>query len=168
MTMLILIASITFSGCSETAFMSAEERAQYDAQQAENRRIRLEQEAERKRLRAKEIRQATGGECDAEPCYAEYKLRVSFEVTCQNYGHRKSTAAFNQCVGMERNNYERQQQLEQMEREAAYRARQAEEDARRRHNKGIMRDLQRGLAENTRRTIERNNQALRDLQNTGW
>ena len=120
--------------------MSAEERAQYDAQQAENRRIRLEQEAERKRLRAKEIRQATGGECDAEPCYAEYKLRVSFEVTCQNYGHRKSTAAFNQCVGMERNNYERQQQLEQMEREARSRDAAAREDARRKHNQAVLRD----------------------------
>ena len=140
MTMLILIGSITFTGCSETAFMSSEKRAEYDAQQAENRRIRLEQEAERKRLRAKEIRQATGGECDAEPCYAEYKLRVSFEVTCQNYGHRKSTAAFNQCVGMERNNYERQQQLEQMEREARSRDAAAREDARRKHNKAVLRD----------------------------
>ena len=139
MTMLILIASITFSGCSETAFMSAEERAQYDAQQAENRRIRLEQAAERKRLRAKKIRQATGGECDAEPCYAEYKLRVSFEVTCQNYGHRKSTAAFNQCVGMERNNYERQQQIQRMEAEAASRARRAE---RRAHNRQVQQNIE--------------------------
>ena len=119
--------------------MSAEERAQYDAKQAENRRIRLEQEAERKRLRAKEIRQATGGECDAEPCYAEYKLRVSFEVTCQNYGHRKSTAAFNQCVGMERNNYERQQQIQRMEAEAASRARRAE---RRAHNRQVLQNIE--------------------------
>ena len=143
--------------------MSAEERAQYDAQQAENRRIRLEQEAERKRLRAKEIRQATGGECDAEPCYAEYKLRVSFEVTCQNYGHRKSTAAFNQCVGMERNNYERQQQLEQMEREAIARDQEMERQARKRNRQALMRESDRQASEDLQRLIRQQSENLQRI-----
>jgi len=148
MTMLILIASITFSGCSETAFMSAEERAEYY-------RVKRIKAAEERRQKVERYKRETGGECETRSCYTKYKLRVRFETICVNYGHRKNTAAFNQCVGMERNNYERQQQLERMEEEAAA----AREDARRKHNQAVLRDAFRSnkpcfiQGENSRRLL---------------
>ncbi|MDB2421101.1 hypothetical protein N9X05_03640 [Paracoccaceae bacterium] len=140
MTMLILIASLTFAGCSDTAFMNADERAEYY-------RVKRIKAAEEQRQKVERYKRETGGECETRSCYTKYKLRVRFETICVNYGHRKNTAAFNQCVGMERNNYERQQQLEWMEKEAAaaaYRAEKARKDE-------FIRDLQRNLRQSSRR-----------------
>ncbi len=128
--MLILIGGFALNGCSETAFMNAEERAEYNRVQQAQAEERRRQYEEQKRKQKERIRQATGGKCETESCYSEYKLRLSFETTCENYGHRQNTAAFNQCVGMEINNYERDQQLERMERQVASRAAEAREEAR--------------------------------------
>jgi len=68
-------------------------------------------------------------------------LELSFEGTCKSYGHRENTASFNQCVGMERYNYKREQKLEQMARDTDRRAREAEENARRRHNKRVLMNI---------------------------
>jgi hypothetical protein len=128
---LILIVFLTTTGCSElvsygiisdTALMNAEERAEHD-------RLERQKAAEAKRQRVERYRRETGGQCETKTCYSAYKLRISFEETCKNYGHRQDTAAFNQCVGMEINNYEREQQLKQMEAASIARDRQVARDA---------------------------------------
>lgn len=72
---------------------------------------------------------------------AEYEkvLQLNFETTCKNYGYKRNTAAFNQCVGLERNNYERQLQLEQIEADGIARDREA---ARKLSNAQLMRGIE--------------------------
>ena len=126
--MLILISSLALTACSETAFMNERERAEYNRikQIQEEEKQRLDEEERQRKI--EEIRKATGGECmygDYQGCYSNYKLKQKFITICKNYGHKQNTAAFNQCVGMEKNNYERDKQLNEMKREAAARAESA-------------------------------------------
>ena len=69
----------------------------------------------------------------------EKVLQLNFETTCKNYGYKRNTAAFNQCVGLERNNYERQLQLEQIEADGIARDREA---ARKLSNAQLMRGIE--------------------------
>ncbi len=93
--------------------------------------MNAEELAEEQRQIVEKYKRETGGKSETYSCSVEYKLTVKFESKCINYGHRKNTAAFNQCVGMERNNQERQQQLERMEAKAEMQARKQKSDNRR-------------------------------------
>lgn len=129
--MLILISSLALTACSETAFMNERERAEYNRIKQVQEEERQRRQAEERKKKIEEIRQATGGECkegNAQGCYSDYKLKQIFITICKNYGHKQNTAAFNQCVGMEKNNYERDKQLNEMKREAAARAESARRD----------------------------------------
>ena len=132
MTMLILIGSLALTGCSPTAFMNADERAEYN-------RVKQERAAEEQRQKVERYKRETGGKCETRSCYNEYKLTAGFETKCVDYGHRKKTAAFNQCVGMERNNYDREQQLKRMQAETNSNARAA---SRRAHNRQVQQNIE--------------------------
>ena len=114
----LLMGHLAVTSCGPKP-MSAEERAEYNR----NQQVLAEENRNR-------IRQATGGKCETESCYSEYKLKIRFEKTCKNYGHRKNTAAFNQCVGMEINNYNRNLQLEMLRMQSAAAARDSAAAAR--------------------------------------
>ena len=127
MTMLMLIASITMTGCDYSELN-------------ESRRLRNEKAREHHRLVTIPMyKRETGGKCEDSSCYNEYKLTAGFETKCVDYGHRKKTAAFNQCVGMERNNYDREQQLKRMQAETNSNARAA---SRRAHNRQVQQNIE--------------------------